>query len=131
MTLEKNTTLTQLNLRDNKIDAAGAKALALTLEKNTTLTQLNLRSNKIGDVIAAKINLLIERNKEIAVKKNKSHNEIRKAARILAQGYRDKHCVFSRLPKEINCKISGLTGNAQVHREEQATEIAKQYFCKL
>ena len=89
--------------------------------------------NQIGNATEAEvyINLLIERNKGIADKKNKSHHEIRKAARILAQGYRDKHCLFSRLPQEINCKISGLTGNAQVHREEQATEIAKQYFCKL
>ncbi len=103
----------------------------MALEKNTTLTQLNFSGNQIGDAIEAEINLLIKRNKEIAVKKNKSHHEIRKAARILAQGYRDKHCLFSILPQEINCKISGLTGNAQVHREEQATEIAKQYFCKL
>src|SRR5690242_2778895 len=28
------------------------------------------------------------------IKNNQSHNEIRKAARILAQGYRDKHCLF-------------------------------------
>ena len=98
---------------------------------NTSQLKQLLGYNQIGNAIEAEINLLIERNKEIAVKKNKSHHEIRKAARILAQGYRDKHCLFSRLPQEINCKISGLTGNAQVHREEQATEIAKQYFCKL
>ena len=126
-----DSTLTQLDLGHNQINAAGAKALALALEKNTTLTQLDLWHNQIDNATAKKIDLLIERNKEIAVKKNESHNQIRTATRTLAQGYRDKHCLFSRLPKEINCKISGLTGNAQVHEEEQATEIAKQYFCKL
>ena len=43
----------------------------MALEKNITLTQLNLGYNQIGNAIEAEINLLIERNKEIAVKKNR------------------------------------------------------------
>ena len=47
--LKTNTTLTRLDLWDNKIGDAGAQALAETLKTNTTLTRLDLGGNKIGD----------------------------------------------------------------------------------
>ena len=50
-----NTTLTQLDLRDNNIGDAGATSLAEAMKVNTTLTQLVLRQNNIGDAGAASL----------------------------------------------------------------------------
>lgn len=65
-----------------------------------------------------------------------SFSEIRKASRILAQGYRDtairdNFCLFSTLPDEINIKIASHSGNSLVHDESSATKIASSnYFNK-
>ena len=47
--LEKNNTLTTLNLPQNNISNIGATALAKALKINNTLTTLNLQQNDIGD----------------------------------------------------------------------------------
>ena len=47
--LEKNSTLTSLNVGGNEIGPAGAKDIANTLEKNTALTSLDIRDNGIED----------------------------------------------------------------------------------
>jgi len=46
--LKSNNTLTELNLGNNKIGAAGGAAIAKSLKVNSTLTELNLGNNKIG-----------------------------------------------------------------------------------
>lgn len=46
--LAVNTTLQQLDLRNNQISHKGAEGLALALQGNTTLQQLDLRWNNIG-----------------------------------------------------------------------------------
>ena len=47
--LEKNSTLTSIDLRANDIGVEGAASLAAALEKNSTLTSLDLQLNEIGE----------------------------------------------------------------------------------
>jgi hypothetical protein len=47
--LRKNTTITKLNLSDNKIDKHGGAALGALLAHSKTLKELNLRSNALGE----------------------------------------------------------------------------------
>ena len=51
--LKYNTSLTTLELNDNRIGDDGAAALGECLKYNTSLTTLNLSGNKIGDDGAA------------------------------------------------------------------------------
>jgi hypothetical protein len=44
--LERNSTLTSLNLKENGIGTNGATAMAAALERNSTLTSLDLKANK-------------------------------------------------------------------------------------
>ena len=46
-----NSSLITLDLSQNKISAEGARALNDALEKNTTLTTLELGSNHIDDTV--------------------------------------------------------------------------------
>ena len=68
----------------------------------------------------------------LAFVKSKTTNfsEIRKVSRILAQGYRDPFCLFSKLPRETNIKIASYLGNSLVHDENSATKIASSNFSK-
>ena len=60
--LERNTTLTTLNLGYNRLgDVAGA-AVAGALERNTTLMTLDLRGNDLGEVGGAAVAGALERN---------------------------------------------------------------------
>ena len=47
--LKSNKTLTNLDVRHNKIQSEGAKAIGRALKSNKTLTSLNLQSNEIED----------------------------------------------------------------------------------
>ena len=47
--LKENTSLTRINLSNNKIGDEGGKAIGVALKVNTTLTWIDLRGNKIGD----------------------------------------------------------------------------------
>ena len=47
--LRKNTTITKLNLSDNKIDKHGGAALGALLAHSKSLKELNLRSNALGE----------------------------------------------------------------------------------
>ena len=61
--LEKNTTLTSIDLSENsKIGDEGAKAIAKALEKNTTLTSINLEKNTITDKGAKAIAKALKKN---------------------------------------------------------------------
>lgn len=58
-----------------------------------------------------------------------SHAEIRKAARILAQGKRTG-ALFSHLPDELLAKIASHTGNPRTHTEDEADQIANDHLGK-
>ena len=60
--LEKNTTVTSLDLKSNGIGDEGAASLAAALEKNLTVTSLNLRVNGIRDDGAASVAAALEKN---------------------------------------------------------------------
>ncbi|CAE7267208.1 DRC5, partial [Symbiodinium sp. KB8] len=47
--LEKNATVTHIDLALNSIGVEGAKALAAALEKNVTVAHIDLGYNKIGE----------------------------------------------------------------------------------
>ncbi len=61
---DNDTSLTSLDLPTNNIRAAGAQALAAGLEKNTTLTYLELWGNRIGDALGQQIDSLTTRNQK-------------------------------------------------------------------
>ena len=61
--LKSNNTLTELNLGNNKIGAAGGAAIAESLKVNSTLIQLNLGENQIGDEVDKAIYEEIKINK--------------------------------------------------------------------
>ena len=63
--LEKNNTLTRLDVASNSIGAEGAKALAKALEKNTTLIELNLEN--FDDATTHSIWKSIQRNRVLYV----------------------------------------------------------------
>ena len=63
--LAKNQTLTSLSVSSNKICDAGAKALALALEKNQTLISVDLSFNRIGDAGAKALALALEKNQTL------------------------------------------------------------------
>jgi hypothetical protein len=73
--IEKNQTLTELDLGTNKFGDQGAIALVGAIEKNQTLTSLKLSINKIGDPGAIALAGAIEKNEAIT-SLNLSHNEI-------------------------------------------------------
>jgi hypothetical protein len=61
--------------------------------------------------------------------------ELKKNARILAQGYRDKSSIFHVLPKEITMQITALTADPNFNQdkllsEENAITIVNKYFCR-
>lgn len=56
--------------------------------------------------------------------------EIRKAARLIAQGSRSDSSLFFKLPKEINLKIASYAGNTLVHNEKESIENAIKHFGK-
>lgn len=56
--------LAQVDLSFNEIDDEGAKALAAALEKNQTLTQVNLEGNHIGTELKNQINQKIKGNQQ-------------------------------------------------------------------
>jgi hypothetical protein len=59
-----------------------------------------------------------------------SYSEIRKNARLLAQGQRDQESPLSMLPDDVLIKIDGLTGNPAAHSKEASENIAWQFFCR-
>ena len=63
-----NTTLTQLDLRDNNIGDAGAASLAEAMKVNTTLTQLDLSRNPIGVAGAAFLAEAMKFNTTVTIK---------------------------------------------------------------
>ena len=65
--LEKNTTLTSLELFENYIDEEGAASVAAALEKNSTLTSINLVNNKIGDEGVAILAAALKKNYALEV----------------------------------------------------------------
>ncbi len=66
------------------------------------------------------------------LKRLSSSSEIRKNARLLAQGGRNpkhpngKFCFFSKLPEDVLKKIAALTGNPEAHSEKEAGIIARE-----
>lgn len=60
--MEKNQTLTTINLAHNSIGADGARALATVLEKNKTLTTIGLGSNRIRADGAQALAAALEKN---------------------------------------------------------------------
>lgn len=60
--LTVNTTLTELDLRNNNIGPTGAQCLAKALRRNTTLTSLDLRWNCIGSVGGQDLVSALEKN---------------------------------------------------------------------
>ena len=60
--LEKNATLTKLQLDGNSVGDVGASALASALEKNTTLTELGLAWNSVGEAGASALASALEKN---------------------------------------------------------------------
>jgi len=47
--LQRNSTLTSLDLGGNGVGDSGAERLAEALQRNSTLTSLDLRNNEVGD----------------------------------------------------------------------------------
>jgi Ran GTPase-activating protein (RanGAP) involved in mRNA processing and transport len=62
--LAGNATLTSLDLRWNNIQAAGGQALADALAENTTLVELQLAGNKLPLSTSRSIDAALRRNKE-------------------------------------------------------------------
>jgi ankyrin repeat protein len=60
----------------------------------------------------------------------KSYGEIRKNARILAQGQRDVHTLFHWLPDETLAKVAGHTKTADAHTQSEAEKIARTHLDK-
>jgi len=72
--LRTNSTLTTLNLKENKIGDAGAQALSEALETNKTMTTLDLSDNEIGDAGAQALSDALMTNNILTLlglKKNK------------------------------------------------------------
>ena len=57
--LKLNSTLTFLNLRDNRLGELGGQSIALALETNSTLVSLNLYGNAIHENIMARVESLL------------------------------------------------------------------------
>ncbi len=98
---------------------------------NEDLKKLQDYFNKVSGRLARDEVLNTKSNIINWIKALQSSYEIRKSARILAQGFRDQNCLFSkfRMTIDIHHKIVSFTGNVQVHSQEETTKIAKQYFC--
>ena len=54
--------ITELSLRDNQIEDAGAKCISEAIRENKVITQLNISQNRIGDVGAKYISKAIKQN---------------------------------------------------------------------
>ena len=65
--LEKNSTVTSIDLSNNKIGDEGVATLAAALEKNSTLTSIILGCNNIGNVGAAHLAAALEKNYALEV----------------------------------------------------------------
>jgi len=81
-----NSTVTNINLKNNDIDTEGAKALAEALKVNRTLTNINLHSNDIGNEGAKALAEALKANSTvtyIGLYGNKIGNEGAKALRKL------------------------------------------------
>ena len=63
--LEKNSTVTSIDLSNNGIGAKGAGSLAAVLAKNSSLTSISLYWNGIGDEGAASLAAALERNSTV------------------------------------------------------------------
>ena len=79
--LEKNTTLTSVNLSKNDIGNDGTMAIASVLEKNTTLTSINLSCNDIDAEAVMAIAFAIEKNTILTFINldNDRHDEVTRA----------------------------------------------------
>ncbi len=64
-------------------------------------------------------------------KRQASFLEVRKAARLLGEGFRTNSCIFSRLPPEINRFIASLNASDESHSQNEAVKIATSYFTKF
>ena len=73
--LQKNTTLTNLDLSRNNLGSAGAESLAVALKTNTTLTNLDLSVNKIGPAGAESLAAMLKTNRSLT-DLNLSSNDI-------------------------------------------------------
>lgn len=60
--LQRNNTLTSLNLRDNNIGDDGLAAIAVALKTNNTVTELDVEMNKIGNQGAVELADALRRN---------------------------------------------------------------------
>ena len=63
--LERNTTLTTLNLGGNNLGEGGGVAVADVLERNTTLTRLDLEFNGVEDDTMERVRRLLS-GREVA-----------------------------------------------------------------
>lgn len=70
------------------------------------------------------------KNKMLSTSLVKSYAEIRKNARILAQGFCNSGSFFSHLPREIITKIISYSGFANTYNEEKTEWISREHFCK-
>ena len=90
--LEKNTTLTSLDLFENYIDEEGAASVAAALEKNSTLTSISLDGNNIGAEGAAILAAALEKNYAMEVLKFDCPDEMRdQVKRLLARNVARYH----------------------------------------
>ena len=60
--MEKNTSLKELVLWNNKISDEGAKQIGIGLKENTSLNELNLNSNNISDEMKKKLKEIWNKN---------------------------------------------------------------------
>lgn len=90
--IKKNSVLTSLTLRNNKIKKNPARVLAEGLQDNTTLTTLDLRGNHIGNEGAEAFKKLLKANTTITTltlsKKDISLKTLRKINKLLERNKR-------------------------------------------
>jgi len=84
-TLEINSTLVFLDLRDNKIGSDGAKSLAEALQKNSTLVNIDLRWNNINDEGSVRLFGSLKRNSTLTSVDLRHNNIGPEGARRLAE----------------------------------------------
>ncbi|KAL0208434.1 hypothetical protein P9112_011021 [Eukaryota sp. TZLM1-RC] len=83
--LERNSTLTTLDLQSNNIANDGASALARALGSNSTLTTLDLQSNNIANDGASALARALERNSTLTTLDLQSNNIANDGASALAR----------------------------------------------
>lgn len=54
--------------------------------------------------------------------------EIKKNARLIAQGARTPQCLFATLPEELNIKIAALTGGCNSYSDDQCLDVANRFY---